>query len=529
MKPTFFTLILFLLIACSGPKEVEFDVLIVNGQVADGSGQDLFKADVGIKDGVIVSMGKLADRSATNTIDATNYIVSPGFIDVHGHIERSVLERPEATNLVRDGVTSMVTGNCGGSRPILSEFWQEIESNGVSLNVASLIGHNTVRREIMGNENREPTAEELEAMKAMVATAMEDGAVGLSTGLLYLPGMYAKTDEIIELAKVIAPYQGIYASHIRYQDHRVFESIAETVEIGRQAEVPVQVSHIKIKGKNSWGRSSEMLEDLNGYREEGIAVTIDQYPYTAASTGLSVSLPRWVQAGGRDSLTARLKDEAIRGRVKLDMLQMLAAELGFEDYSYAVVSNCRWNPDYNGKSIPEVAIMEGRTNALDDQLETILEMMEHGERIQMIYHFMGEEDVRTLMQSPLTMIASDGGIQEFGQGNPHPRSYGTNARVLGRYVREMGLLTLEEAIHKMTALPAKTFNLLDRGKIEEGMVADVVVFDPGRVNDEATFENPHAYSVGIDYVLVNGQLVIARGKHTGSKPGQVLKTNAAAL
>ena len=522
MKYSISALLALILVFYSCTEPEKYDIVILDGNVIDGSGGPSLISDIGISDGKISFIGELNADQGISVIQAQGMAVTPGFIDVHGHIESSILRRPEATNLLFDGVTTMITGNCGGSRVNLAEYFQQVLDTGISINLASLIGHNSVRRTVMGTEDRDPSDVEMQQMSELIEQAMKDGAVGLSTGLLYIPGTFAETEEIVALAKVIAPYGGVYSSHIRLQDHRVYESIEEAVNIGKQAEVPVEISHIKIKGKNSWGGASKMLEQLNGYISEGLEVSIDQYPYTAASTGLSVNLPSWSQAGGNEELNRRLETDSIRDRIKREMRQMLDF-LGFEDYSFAYVSNCPWNAEYNGKSIPEIAVESGMDGDLGSQIELILEMMTHGQRVQMIYHYMGEEDVQTLMKSPLTMIASDGGIPEFGRGSPHPRSYGTNARVLSKYVRELNLLSLEEAVRKMTSYPAMRFGLEDRGTIEEGKAADILVFNSETINDLATFESPHAYSQGISHVIVNGKLVVEDSKPTGERSGQVLR------
>ncbi len=516
----------FVLLSFILEAQQNFDVLIKNGRIIDGTGSQWFRGDIGIRDGKIAKLGQLPDATATHIIDAQGMAVTPGFIDVHGHIEGSILNRPEAKNLLFDGVTSMITGNCGGSRGDLAAFFEELSDTGTSINVASLIGHNTVRRTIMGEDDRAPSEEELKQMKEMISQAMKDGAVGLSTGLLYVPGTFAKTDEIVELAKVMAPYSAVYTSHIRFQDGRVYESIAEAVEIGRQAGVPVEISHIKIKGKRSWGGTPKMISQLQAYRDEGVDVSVDQYPYTAASTGLSVTVPTWAQAGGRDSLKIRINDSTQRKKI-LEGMEDLQQKLGFEDYSYAYVANCPWNAEYNGKSIPEINALKGRPSGEKYERETILEMLEKGRRVQMIYHYMGEEDVQNLMQYEGTMIASDGGIPAFGNGNPHPRSYGTNVRVLAHYVREKKLFSLEEAIRKMTALPARRFQLNDRGLLLPGFAADILIFDPEKVQDKAEYSAPHAYSEGMEYVIVNGRVVIEKREYQSVKSGQVLKGPAA--
>ncbi|MEL7124082.1 MAG: D-aminoacylase [Bacteroidota bacterium] len=518
---------LILLICCTYYSialfsQTHYDLIITNGRIIDGSGSAWYKADVAVKDGRIVKIGQLTNDTADEMIDAKQRIVCPGFIDVHGHIEGSIGIRPTADNLLFDGVTSMITGNCGRSKPLLGMFFKELDSIGISMNVGSLIGHNTVRSTVMGEEDRAPTAEELENMKKMVDRGMKEGAVGLSTGLIYMPGAFAETDEIVALAKIIQPYGGVYTSHIRQEDDRVYKAISEAVEIGRQAKVPVEISHIKIKGKSSWGGTDKIINMIEGFREEGIDVTADQYPYTASSTSLSVTVPDWAQSGGRDSLIIRMNDPLEREKIIEGAKQKLA-RFGYSDFTYAVVANCPWNASYNGKNISEVNRMKGRGEGLDNEVATILEMLEKGKRVQMVYHAMSEDDVKSLMKYENTMIASDGGIPSFNIGSPHPRSYGTNARVIHRYVNELGLFTLEEAIRKMTSFPARKYQLIDRGFILPGFAADILILDPERIKDMATFEKPHAYSEGIDIVVVNGEIVIKDKKHTGVRSGKILR------
>ncbi len=499
-----------------------YDIVIQNGRIVDGSGNPWYIGDIGIRKGRITSIGGVATRKAKRVIDAQGQIVAPGFIDVHAHVEGSIISRSLAENFLYDGVTTLVTGNCGGSELNVEEFFDTIEKNGVSLNIATLIGHNTVRRAVLNEENRAPTAAELRQMQELVAQAMKDGAVGLSTGLIYVPGTFAETSEIVALADVAADYGGVYASHIRNEDHRVFDAIDEAVEIGRRANIPVEISHYKITGKRSWGQAHELTERILQYRREGIDVTVDQYPYTASSTSLAVLLPTWALGGGRDSLNIRLEDPETKTKIEAEMRGMIA-ETGFGNYEYAVVANCNWEPSYNGKSISEVNLMRGNAASLDNEIQTILEMMTKKERIQMVYHKMNEEDVQHIIRFPYTMIASDAGIPAFGRSAPHPRAYGTNARVLGRYVREQKVTNLEDAIRKMTSLPASRFNLHDRGLLREGMAADIVIFDADKIADKATFKAPHAYAEGMSYVLVNGEPVIENGQHNQQKPGQPLK------
>jgi len=441
---------------------------------------------------------------------------------VHGHIEGSIFRRPEAANFIYDGVTTIVTGNCGNSRTDLTEFFDELRDSSTSINIASLIGHNSVRRQVMGASDRQPTEVELDSMKVIVDQAMQDGAVGLSTGLIYVPGTYAETSEVVALAKVASAYGGIYASHMRNESHEIGEAIAEAVNIGKEANLPVEISHFKISARKLWGFSERTVQLIEDYRQQGLDVTVDQYPYTASSTTLAVLLPNWSLAGGTDSLDARLKVDTIKQRIIRDMKAQLQKD-GETDYTYCAVSRCSFNEDYNGKRISEVTEMRTGDQSLDHQIETVLELVRQGERVQMVFHKMDEEDVARIMQAPFTMIASDAGIPQFGYSVPHPRAYGTNTRVLGKYVREKGLLPLEDAIRKMTSLPASRFKFNDRGLLKPGYKADLVIFDPDTVTDRATFDQPHAYPTGIRTVIVNGQITIADGVHLGTRAGYVLK------
>ena len=373
----------------------------------------------------------------------------------------------------------------------------------------------------MGLDNRLATADEQKKMEEMVAQAMRDGAVGLSTGLIYLPGMYSNTEEVIGLAKSAAIYNGIYASHIRNEENGVKDAINEAINIGRNANIPVQISHFKVSGPANWGRSKETLPLIDAARKEGYDVTIDQYPYSASSTNLGIRLPDWAMAGGQDSLKKRISDAAMHKQIVKEMLQM-QDKYKYKNYSYAYVANHSADTSLNGKNISQINKLKGRKGKMKQEAETILDMMMAG-GAQMVYHSMNEDDVRHFMKYPFNMIGADGGVVVFGRGMPHPRAYGTNARVLAKYVRDEKLVSLEEMIRRMTSLAAQKFQLKDRGLIKEGMAADLVIFDINEVTDKATFEQPHQYSAGFHYVLVNGQLVIENKNHTGIKSGMTLK------
>lgn len=497
-----------------------YDLLLTGGKIVDGSGNSWFYGDVAIKDGTIAAIGKLSTEKASRVLDVKGLIIAPGFIDVHTHIETNDLKVPTAPNFILDGVTSVVTGNCGSSNTDISRYFYRLDSVKTSVNVATLIGHNSVRRAVMGDVQRDPTFEEQKKMEELVARGMRDGAVGFSTGLIYVPGTYSKTPEVIALAKAAAQYNGVYASHIRDEGDHATEAIEEAVNIGRQANIPVEISHFKVTYKPNWGHSVSTLAQVEKARREGIDVTIDQYPYVASSTTLNTVVPSWAFSGGKDSLLFRLNNPAIRKSIKDEMLKGLKRKQ-LKNYSYAVVARYGADTLLNGKNISQINVIKGRKPKASEEVETILGMVGNGSA-QMVYFSMDEADLKRIMQYPFNMFASDAGIIQFNSGVPHPRGYGTNARVLGRYVRTLNVIKLEEAIRRMTSLPAQKFQLRDRGLIREGMAADIVVFDDAVVGDKSTFDNPHAYSAGFQYIVVNGQLVVEDGKHTGIRSGVVL-------
>lgn len=439
---------------------------------------------------------------------------------MHTHVE-SIYSLPAAENFVRMGVTSLVTGNCGTSATEVGEFLGRIKDKPLAVNLATLIAHGSVRRKVMGLGDRPPTADELKQMEALVDQAMKDGAVGLSTGLIYVPGTYAKTDEIVALARVAARYGGLYATHMRNEGDKVADAIRESIHIGEQAGLPVEISHFKISNKKLWGQSPMTLGLVRDARARGLMVTVDQYAYTASSTSLDSRLPSWLRAGGLEEAKKRLADKTLRQKAIDDTRESLVRS-GFKDYSFAVVASYDPDKSFNGKSIAEITKEAKKKTDVTSQIEQLLEMYEAG-GAGMIYHGMDEGDVKRIMQEPFTMIASDSGVRQVDESVPHPRGYGNNARVLGRYVRELKLITLEDAVRKMTSLPAQTFGFRDRGLIREGFAADLVIFDENTINDQATFVKPHQFPVGISYVIVNGETVLASGQMTEARPGVALR------
>ena len=507
---------------CALAAAADYDLIVRNGRVLDGAGNPWFRADIGVRDGRIVKIGSLAASTADRVIDARERIVAPGFIDVHTHIEGGVVKVPRGDNYLLDGVTTVVTGNCGGSALNVAEWFAMLEKSGLGLNVATLIGHNTVRAEVMGRANRLATPEEIAKMQSLVDAAMRDGAVGFSTGLIYIPGTYSNTAEVVALARAASKYGGTYASHMRDEGEHVLDAITEAVTVGKETGMPVELSHFKIDNQRLWGSSDKSLALVEKFRADGVDVVVDQYPYDRSSTNLGITLPSWALADGADAIKERLTSPETRARVITEMKAMIR-NLGHPDYSYAMVAGYPPDRSYEGKTITEItALKEGREKTVDGEIETIFEIMLNG-NAQMVFHSMGLEDVERIMKAPFTGIASDGGITEFGVGMPHPRSYATNSRVLAEFVRNRGTLRLEDAIRRMTSLPARTFHFQDRGVIREGAAADLLVFDPAKVQDKATFQNPHQYTEGFDFVLVNGKVAVEEGHLTDARAGQVLR------
>jgi N-acyl-D-amino-acid deacylase len=530
----------------------EFDLVIRNGRIIDGTGNPYYRADLGVAGGKIRLIAKRIDPGfARRVIDAESRVVCPGFIDTHTHDDVYLLKCPACDDKVLQGVTTVVIGNCGQSPAPITEAHREeivqflqVMSNGrigredldlntfgdflnkledlkPGINVVPLVGHSTVRMCAMGMADRAPSAAELQEMQAIVSRAMQDGAFGLSTGLIYAPGNYATTAEIVALARMLAPYGGIYATHMRSESDQELAAIAEAVRIGEEAGVPVHIAHHKIAGKRQWGQSTETLRMMAEARDRGVEVTCDQYPYRAGSTYLAAVLPPKALAGGPAVFTPKLRDKAFRAEIVRTVEK--GDEPGWENliqgggFDGIMISVSR-HSDYVGKTIAEIARMEKKA-----PYDVIFDLVaEENIGVIAILFMMGEEDVRRIMQNPWTMIGSDG-IPGFGVNKVHPRMTGTFPRVLGKYVREEAVLRLEEAVRKMTSLPAQTFGLKDKGLLKEGFDADIVVFDPLTIIDRATYEEPNQGPAGIDHVFVNGSPAAEKERILGAASGRVLR------
>lgn len=499
-----------------------YDLLLRGGRIVDGTGSPWYRADVAIAGDTIARIAPSIDAPAARVLDVRDLVVAPGFIDIHTHSQRGIFELPTADNYTRQGVTTLVEGPDGGSPVPLGPFLDRVAATRTAPNFASFIGQGSIRREVVGEENRAATRDEIARMRDLVRQGMLDGAFGLSSGLFYVPGIFTPTEEIVELARVAGEMGGIYISHMRNEASGVVESVRETIAIGERGRLPAQVTHHKVVGRRYWGGSLETLRLVDEARARGVDVTIDQYPYTASSTNIaSALLPAWALEGGREKTLERLKDPAQRAKIKAETVAILRDERGGGDPANVLIARNEWDPSMNGKTLAEVTAARRPPVTLENAAETVLWIVEHG-NAQGIFHAIGEEDLERILVHPATMVASDGEVAIFGRAHPHPRSYGTFVRVLGMYARDKKLLPLETAVQKMTALPAQRLGLADRGVLREGLKADIAVFDAARVRDTATFEKPHSYAEGVHHVIVNGELIVEGGRVTGALPGRVL-------
>lgn len=527
-----------------------FDLVVKNGIVVDGTGNPWFEAEVGIKDGRISDIGELSSSESKRVLDAKGLVVAPGFIDMHAHSDFSLLINPLAESKVRQGVTTEVIGNCGSSAAPLNDFLKEeiketypvleeaklkldwssmdeylkrLERNGIALNVAPLVGNGNIRALVMEYDSRRSSGSELEKMEEVLAETMEEGAVGLSSGLIYPPSCYADTKELIELCKVVAKYGGIYTSHIRGEGETLIDSVKEAIEIGKKAGVPVEISHHKASGKSNWGKVKQTLKMIDEARSIGVDVTCDVYPYLAGSTGLDALLPAHAWEGGIEKLVEKLKNRKIRKRLRREMKGGQSNLSIADGWDTIMIAYCKGNREYEGKTIAEIAEQK-RIDPFDFVFDLLIE---EKASVAIVLFTMCERDMRAVLRHSVSMIGSDSSAAApygvLGKGKPHPRTYGTFPRVLGEYVRRKKLLTLENAIRKMTSFPAQKLRLKNRGLLRKGMWADITVFNPEKIIDKATYASPHQYPAGIKYVIVNGKIVIANGKHTRELPGKALR------
>lgn len=506
----------------SSAQTAAVDLLIKNARIVDGTGSPAYRGDVAVRGDTIVQIAPEIDTKATTVVDAGGKVIAPGFIDIHTHAREGIFKVPTADNAVRQGVTTLIEGPDGGSPVPVGPFLQRVAGTPITPNFALFVGQGSVRDSVMGAVDRRATPAELDQMRSVVRQAMADGAFGLSTGLFYVPGAFTPTEEVVELAKVAGQMGGIHISHMRDEASKVLDSVRETIEIGEKGGLPTQITHHKIIGAASWGKSVDTLRMVEEARARGVDVTIDQYPYTASSTSIQAALlPKWALEGGRERLLERMKDPSLLAKMRAETIRLIKEERGGGDPKNVQIANCGWDKSLAGKRLNEVT--EGRKLAptVENAADTVLWMTEQGE-CQGVFHAINEQDLQRILKSPVTMIASDGGIPIFGEASPHPRAYGTFARVLGRYVRELKVITLEDAVRKMSAYPAKRLGLADRGLLKEGLKADLVVFDPNTVRDTATFTEPHQYAEGVSLVVVNGQIAFENGKMTAARPGRVL-------
>lgn len=513
--------------------EFDFDVLIRHGRVIDGSGQAEARADVGIREGRIAAIGDLSGKTAKDTIEAEGRVVCPGFIDLHSHGDGGILQFRSAENVIRQGVTTLVCGNCGSSPVNVREFFDKLRDGGTGPNIAIQIGHGSVRRAVIGPLNVPPNESQLAEMRALVRQAMQDGAVGMSTGLVYSPSSYAGTDELVALAKELAPFGGFYATHMRDEGTRVLEALEEALQIGAAAGVPVHISHHKISSASVFGLTRQTLARIDRARAEKRDVTLDQYPYAAGSGGLAFYVPQSSMSGGIEAYRKRIVDPAQRAEIVEAVEEVFRLKL-FEvgqspdrpaDIARALariqIARAEFDRTIEGQRIGQILQKRQQELSVHNAAELLVDLV--GREVGGINHTLDGEpggDVDRVMQHPFTSIASDGSVLEFGKGHPHPRCYGCYPRVLGHYVRERKLLSLEQAIHKMTGLPAQRLSWADRGTLRSGNWADVVVFNPETIVDRATFVEPHQQSVGVEHVLVNGRFVLRSETMTNERPGR---------
>jgi len=518
--PTLIPALLFY--SCQSPgSDYHFELVIQGGNVLDGDGYSPFVADIGINKDTITYIGRISEDQADSIIDASGLEVAPGFIDLHTHLN-TLMEIPDATSHLMQGATTALGGPDGGGPWPFGEYLDSLDKMDLGMNVAFQVGHNTIRRTVMGLDNRSPEDEELVEMKSFVAQAMEEGAYGISTGLKYLPGAFSEIEEVIELSKVAAEYGGIYTSHLREEGLGLLEGVQEAIVIGAEADIPIVLTHHKAIGKPMWGSSVKTLAMIDSARNAGIDVMADQYPYTASYTSLSILIPAWAMAGGQEEFEKRVNNPVLKDSILIGTEFNIINDRAGDDLRRVQFSRTPWDSTLSGKTLHDWAIKRGLESNARNGAELVLEAQMSGGGTA-IYHAINDEDVRRIMKHPMTMIASDGRLNNMGEGWPHPRWYGTFPKVLGHYTREEGVLDLPTAIKKMTSMPADRLGLDSRGRLRAGNIADIVIFEADSIADMASFEDPHHHPKGIHYVIVNGALTVFRGEMQGTRNGRVLR------
>jgi dihydroorotase/N-acyl-D-amino-acid deacylase len=498
--------------------------LLTNALVYDGSGAEPYQADVLLKSGIIFKISPNAEdlKDLVSTIDLKGKALAPGFIDLHSHAEQSLLAMPHLDNLVQQGITTILGGNCGFSPHDFQAFFSQVAPLAIGPNLALLVGHNSIREAVMGREQRLATEQELQQMRALIAKAMGLGAFGLSTGLKYVPGVYSDQAEVVALAQETRSYQGFFTSHMRDEGSAIFSALDEVFAVATTAHIPVHISHHKIIGAPNWGQAKQSLARINEMRNQGHDITLDQYPYTASSTRISILFPPWALAGSNEQIQQRLVEPSTRAKIKAAIIENIRTDRGGGDPARLQIAHFAANPQWDGKNFSQILSLRAQQVSIENAAELAMYIEQQG-GAQGIFHAIDEGDVQQIMQYAYTSIATDAAGANPDIGQPHPRSYGTFPRVLGHYVRELKLLSLAQGIHKMTGLPAQRMGLTDRGLIKEGYAADLVVFDPATIADQATFISPHQDAIGITYVFINGQIAKSpQGlMHVGS--GQILR------
>ncbi len=512
----------FLIISACKKTTIPYDVIIQNGMIVDGTGAPAYHASIAIRKDKIVKISKesIAATQAVRLIDAKGLIVSPGFIDMHTNVEVNIQEYPTAENFIRQGITTLMASLHSGDQAFPLDTYADTLI--MAPNMGYFAGHSWIRKQVMGKENRAPSIAEMDRMKSYVDATMKQGALGLSTGLEYVPGNYADETEIVELAKIAASYNGTYFTHMRNEGSGLLKSIQESINIGKKAKISVQINHLKATGQTQWGWAEKALTLIDSARQAGIKVSHDIYPYTAFSTISSILIPQWAMAGGGEGLRKRLANKATSVRIKQEMATLFKRDAGGEDLTTIQFRSFKQNPAFTGKTLADYAKHLGLPLTLETGIDLILDLELQGGFIG-IFHAMSEQDIDHFLQHPNTMIDSDGDLLNFGEGHPHPRCYGAFPKVLGHFVRDKKIISLTNAINKMTYLPAQKIGLTNRGRIQEGAFADLVIFDFATIKDNSTYTDPHHFPSGIEYVLINGELVLEREQLTGKLPGKWLK------